>query len=336
LLRRLRSVWRRARPGDASHEVAPLPRRDDLETVVMAPRVLVLNFDPVIEAEGGRRLNAVLGFNEPGRLADEYAADLVECSGGCVRYRVVEWLDLDEHPVKIDGFRYTDAGLVAAWRAGGPFHEPDGLDYRWLIERFGLARRVDAGEADEVWVFAYPYAGLWESTMAGPGAVWCNSPPVEGADVCRRFVIMGLNPERGVGEMLENFGHRVESLLTHAYGSWQPDRPRHAWDHFTRYDLVAPGASGCGTVHHAPNSTADYDWGNPRPVLAAADDWLNYPYLTGRRRMMSARDWGHGDTRAHHRWWLRHLPKAPGRGPDGKLANWWRYAVDLSPQPPPL
>ena len=29
----------------------------------------------------------------------------------------------------------------------------------------------------------------------------------------RRFVIMGYNYQRGVGEMLESFGHRSESIL---------------------------------------------------------------------------------------------------------------------------
>jgi hypothetical protein len=39
---------------------------------------------------------------------------------------------------------------------------------------------------------------------------------------------------------------------------------------------------------------------------------------------------GNGYIRAHHRWWFERLPKAPGRGPDGKLANWWGYVVDFN------
>ena len=45
---------------------------------------------------------------------------------------------------------------------------------------------------------------------------------------------------------------------------------------------------------------------------------------------MNAADWGGGDILAHHRWWLERLPKAPGCGPDGRLANWWRYVVDFN------
>jgi hypothetical protein len=64
--------------------------------------------------------------------------------------------------------------------------------------------------------------------------------------------------------------------------------------------------------------------------MSSADDWLNYPHLTGRQRLMTCEDWGNGDIRLHHKWWFQRLPKAPGRGPDGKLANWWKYAVDFN------
>lgn len=302
------------------------------------PRVLVVNVDPVIESAGGRRLNALLGFNDPYQLAQGYCRDLAECSGGTVRYGIGDWLDVDYHPLKLDGFRYTDATFLAAWHGRGQpgaprFHEPDAVDYHALIRDFSLVERIEVGGVDEVWCFAYPYAGLWESTLAGPGAYFCNSPPVEGVPTSRLFAIMGFNPERGVGEMLENFGHRTESIMRHVYGSWNPAHPQHAWDRFTRYDRVAPGQAACGNIHFAPNSLTDYDWGNRRPVLSSADDWLNYPDLTGRHRPMTAADWGHGDIRAHHRWWLTRLPQAPGRGPDGRLANWWRYVVDFNRYP---
>ena len=65
-------------------------------------------------------------------------------------------------------------------------------------------------------------------------------------------------------------------------------------------------------------------------VLSAADDWLTYPRLTGKKRLMTSADWGGGDIRLHHKWWLSHLPKSPGRAKDGKLANWWKYAVEFS------
>ena len=45
------------------------------------------------------------------------------------------------------------------------------------------------------------YGGYYESIMCGPNAFWCNAPPLKGTEHAnRRFVIMGFNFERGVGE----------------------------------------------------------------------------------------------------------------------------------------
>lgn len=294
----------------------------------VAPKVLVLIFDPLFPDQQDRPLHEVMGWNDPRRLMDGYIADLAECSGGYLHYDLVEVQDVDAFPPKLDGFRYTHASFTAALEGDAAWHEPDAVDYPAIFDEFGIPERVEAGEIDEVWLWGFPHAGFWESTMAGRGAYFCNSAPVPGIATSRIFVTMGFNYQRGVGEMLESFGHRVESIMRHVYGSWDP-RPTHAWNRFTLYDQVAPGQAACGTVHFAPNSERDYDWGNPRPVVSTCDDWLTYPELTGERREMTAADWGHGDIRAYHRWWLRHLPRAEGRT-EGKLNNWWAYTVDFN------
>ena len=107
---------------------------------------------------------------------------------------------------------------------------------------------------------------------------------------------------------------------------WDPPE-QNLWQHFIRYDQVAPGMAQCGNVHFAPNSERDYDWGNRRPVLSGCDDWLHFPDLSGRRRMVDCREWGNGDMRRHHLWWLQHLPRAAG-STYGVRNNWWAYIVD--------
>jgi hypothetical protein len=307
-------------------EQAPRPQRP------IQPKVLLLVFDPIIETEENQRLHQVCGWNDPQVITHGYVADILECSGGFVRYQVVETRILDAFPKKRDGFRYTDESFLRAFREKKGWHQPDAIDYHALIEEFDLVRRVNRDEIDEVWIQAMPYAGLYESTMAGRGAYYCNSPPLTGVNANRPFVLMGFNYERGVGEMLENLGHRAESIMTRVYGSWEPEET-HAWNRFTLYEKVAPGKAACGNIHFAPNSTKDYEWGNKKPVMSSADDWLNYPNLTGKQRLMTCADWGNGDMRAHHRWWFTRLPKARGRGPDGKLANWWKYVVDFNRYP---
>ncbi|MCC6442658.1 MAG: hypothetical protein IT210_04260 [Armatimonadetes bacterium] len=294
----------------------------------LSPKVLVINFDPILRSERGKRLHEVCGWNDPRVLAEGYISDIRECSRGYVRYRVAEWIDADDFPAKMDGFRYTEESYLKCFREGKGWHEPDAIDYKAIIRDYDLARRVASGGIDEVWLWGFPYAGMWESTMAGKGAYWCNSPPVEGIDCPRIFVLMGFNYERGVGEMLEDLGHRTESILTRVYGSWEA-KATHAWNRFTLYDQNAPGQAACGNIHFAPNSQSDYDWGNRRPISSACDDWLDYPRLTGYRRTVTCDDWGNGDIRSHHKWWFHRLPRAPGRT-EGKLNNWWNYVVDFN------
>lgn len=320
-----------ATPGQRATAPKPAGRSPQF----VAPKVLVLNFDPIIKSEGNKRLHEVGKWNDPHYLAEAYAADLRECSGGFARFNIVEWKDIDAFPIKKDGFRYTEDEYLKCMRAGKGWHQPDAVDYKALIRDYNLDKRVASGEIDEVWMFSMPYSGTWESTMAGRGAYFCNSDPIPNVDCPRIFIIMGYNYERGVGEMLEDQGHRTESIMTHVYGSWDPapKEPTHMWNRFTMYDKNNPGRSACGNVHYAPNSTKDYDWGNKTYVMSTADDWLDYPNLTGRKRLMNCSDWGNGYIRSHHKWWLRRLPQAPGLGPDGKQANWWKYTVDFNSYP---
>jgi hypothetical protein len=291
----------------------------------LRPRVVLIIHNPIIHSEGGRRLTQVLGWHDPDDLVRQYQADLREASGGQVDYQVVERVEVDGWVLKRDGFRYDEETYLRCWRNQSGFHKPDEADYARLIADFDLVRKVEDDVVDEVWLFAYPYAGYYESRMAGPGAFWCNSPPMSlGSGLSRHFVIMGFNYERAVGPMLESFGHRVESIMERVWDRWRGEN--NLWKRFTRYDLTAPGQANCGNVHFAPNSVRDYDWGNSRYVLSNCDDWLNFPDFQGVARRVNCAEWGNGDIREHHHWWLRHLPKAPGET-RGILNNWWVYAV---------
>jgi hypothetical protein len=304
------------------------------------PKVLLLIWDPKIESEGGKRLHELFAYHDPEQLCRDYAADLKKASGGFVDYQVVETRWLEEFPTKKDGFRYTFEQLRDVMQGKTEHHDPDAFDYVAMIREQKVVESVEKGDVDEVWMQMMPYGGCWESTMAGDGAWFCNSDPIPADELrCKKlFVVMGFNYERGVGEMLEDFGHRTESTMTHVFGSWDPPTSKealakaHAWDRFTLYDKLLPGEAACGNVHFAPNSTSDYEWGNPTPVESTCDDWLDYPDLDGAKKQVTCADWGNGDIRLHHQWWLERLPKAPGRT-DGKLNHWWSYVVDLNRWP---
>jgi len=99
------------------------------------------------------------------------------------------------------------------------------------------------------------------------------------------------------------------------------------FERFTRYDARKPGRAQVGTVHFAPNSLKDYDWGNPRKVLSRCDTWYDFPDLAGDPRLVDASEWGGGDIRLHHLWWFRHFPHQTGSS--GRFLNdWWGYVLD--------
>jgi len=53
------------------------------------------------------------------------------------------------------------------------------------------------------------------------------------------------------------------------------------------------------------STTADY------PVLSDADDWANFPNLTGRQTVVNASTWG-GTQRGFLIWWLGRFPRTQG------------------------
>lgn len=312
------------RSGDVGPETRLSPLTEEVEPVL--PNVLIISYDPVVPDEGGRRLSKVFGWNRVDELAAGFISDVANASHGYCNYQIADLITVDDWPVKIDGFRYGPDDFLTAWRSGRGFHRPDWANYRRILDSFRVAERIQSGRIDEVWLFAFPYGGFYESRMAGPGAFWCNAPPLEGFEhLSRRFVIMGFNYERGIGEMLESFGHRAESIMGQVFRDARGES--NLWERFTRYDLKYPGKAEVGNVHFAPNSERDYDWGNRRRVPSNCDTWLNFPDLSGAPRLVDCREWGNGDTRAHHLWWFERFPHVPGRS-KGISHNWWEYVVD--------
>ncbi len=290
-------------------------------------RVSLIIHNPTVPLAGGKKLNQALGWGDPDKLSEKFIADIKEISHGYCNYEIVERIEVDGFPVKADGFRYSADNFFTHWQSRSGFHQPDGVDYNPLLSEFDMIGKVDRGDVDEFWLFAFPYAGYYESIMGGPGAFWCNAPELrQTAHASRRFVIMGFNYERGVGEMLEAYGHRAESIMRHAYRHKKGDRDN-LWERFARYDQTHPGKAEVGIMHFAPNSVRDYDWGNKTPVKTRCRTWENFPNLSGEPVVVDCKEWGNGDIRLHHKWWFSLLPHITG-GDDGVAYNWWQYIVD--------
>lgn len=302
------------------------PAEPPLMTVL---KTLVIVYDPLVDRASGKKLSEAMQWNKVEDLARGFMSDLLLVSGELARYRIVERLDVDDFPAKVDGYKYDAQTYLNVARGVSPPYMPQEADYHAILEQFHILERVAKGEIDEVWIFNFPHAGFYESIMGGPGAFWCNAPPLKNSEAAgRRFVVMGFSHERGVGEMLENMGHRAESIMDKVFQNMPEDQ--NLWKRFTRYAKTHPGKAACGTIHFAPNSLRDYDWNNLTPVWSECDDWLyNFPDFKGADflRQVTAADWGNGDIRQHHLWWFNHLPKTSG-STNGILNNWWMYLMN--------
>ena len=320
LLETILSIFRPARfPADNTTEPAQITRS----------KVLVIVYDPAMDDATGTRLSQYMKWHNTSDLVTGFIGDLLEVSKGLARYEIVQRIDLNEFPAKTDGFRYTPKTYLDVLNRITTPHMPQEVDYAAILSKFNILERVARNEIDEVWIFGFPHAGFYESTMGGPGAFWCNAPALVNTTASkRRFVVMGFSFERGVGEMHEAYGHRAESIMEKTFSKTSGDA--NLWKRFIRYEKTSPGKAACGNIHFAPNSQMDYDWGNKTPVKSECYDWLlNFPNFKGDIRTVDDSEWGGGEIRAHHKWWFNHFPRTAGR--KNKIHNnWWQYVV--SPQ----
>ncbi|GJQ51986.1 MAG: hypothetical protein HKUEN02_08330 [Anaerolineaceae bacterium] len=319
------SLFRRKPAPRAQATVAANSPDEPLETIIL--KTLVIVYNPIVEPSTGKRLSEFMRWNAVEDLGRGFMSDILQASGGLVHYQIIERIDVNAFPVKVDGRAYDAESYLSVLRGDAPPLAPAEANYYAILKDFNILSRVAKNEIDEVWIFNFPHAGFYESIMGGPSAFWCNAPPLQRTDAAkRRFIIMGFSYERGVGEMLENMGHRAESIMEKTFEKVPTEA--NLWRRFIRYDKTSPGKAALGNVHFAPNSVRDYDWNNPAAVMSECDDWFhNFPDFKGIRREVSANEWGNGDIRKHHVWWLTHFPKTKGRL-NGVSNNWWRYIAD--------
>lgn len=311
---------------------------------IINAKVLLIIYNPTINSSAGNKLSDQPGWSDPDGMVNDFISDVLQVSGGMARYQVAQRIELDEFPVLADGFQYTSQAFLSVLQGITPPHTPVGVNYEAILSRFNVLQGIAENDYDEVWVMGFPYAGFYESTMAGVGAFWCNAPSLQNTASCqRRFVIMGFSYERSVGEMLHSYAHRCESIMAQVFNcqdflawAYKPNRmpatisptlTLNLFQRFICFDQIAPGKAAVGTVHYAPNSTKDYDWSNQTPVKSECYDWLNFPNFKGDVRTVIGTEWGNGDDRSYQLWWLGHMPKVAGRL-NGVHNNWWQYIAN--------
>ncbi len=297
-------------------------------------KVLGIHFNPLVD---GQPLHKYLNWLSPRQLTETFIQDVGLCSGGLIRYSIVEWIDVNAIPVKADGFQYTTDAYLQMLKTDSTHHEPDWANYSNIINDFDLTQKINSGAIDEVFMWGGPWFGFYESVMVGQGSYWINGsiPSSDYEGTHRRAVIMGFNYgyiqiDTAIAMAMHSLGHRAESIMAHTFGSWNKTTPQHAWDSFTSYQHVSPGNTGCGTIHFPPNiaGTNAYDYNSTFTVKNNCHTFADWPSSSQEQLDISAAVWNYSQ-RGYLRWWYGHLPRQEGTY-NSKIRNWWQYLFDIN------
>lgn len=325
------SDWERP-PFEYDHEVATLPRE---------AKVIVINYNPILTSKGGTNLIQLLRANDPREYSDLLVEAIREASGGYINYTIVDFIEHDEFPVKIDGFRYTEESFLEARRTG-QYHQPDKSDYRIIFENNNLIERCRDEGVTEIWLWGAGGFGYDELAMYIPNRYarfaptlnpWFYRPYDIPEEVERTVWVMGFNYEVGADNMIHSYGHRAESILALVFGGGKWDAAlggQDPWNTFTQVPLDAPEPiAHCGNVHVPPNGVQGYDYNNPRTVLSYAHAWPDaYPDFSDiRPKAISADAWDNTQL-GYQIWWLSRFPRGPGFTKWG-YNNWWVYVANV-------
>ena len=325
--------------------VAPPPAKPIGQKTI---NVIVISFDPVLQTRGNKKLHEYMKWSDPWQLTDKMVADVKEASQGFVNYKIVDKIDFNGFTTFRDGFTYNEDDFLTMWEKDRAKANTGMTSFKWMFEKFKLPQLIKQKNVGEIWLWGAPYFAWDELHWKTPGdkiPYQTDNPwyyrPYDIPDIGKTVWIMGWNYERGEGEMLESYCHRIESVmsLTVGKGVWdQKLNGDNVWTRFTRIDRDFPGESEVGSVHEAPNSAGGYDWDNKKDVWTYADDWLTYPNLPRKKKLLNCDTGGWKGIVGHHKWWMTHIPHSPGVT-DGFYNNWWEYIANydeaIKKLPPP-
>jgi hypothetical protein len=304
----------------------------------------VLIYNPVLESEGGKTLIEHLKANDPREYSHILVNVIREASWGYINYEIVDIIEVDTYPKKVDGFRYTDESFLEVRKTQK--WQPATSSYRLMFEENGLLERFQKEGITELWVWGAggmhmdEFAGYIPNRYARYGPTdnpWLYRPYDIPPELGRTTWVMGFNYEVGADNMIHSYAHRVESqaLLAVADGIWNTHEKRDPWNVFSWLEMDHVGTpSHVGNCHVPPNGQSGYDYNNKRRTLSWADNWARYPDLRGEPRLVSATEWGNNQF-GYMKWLLERVPKFPGYTQYG-YNNWWVYIANTDEDLPEL
>lgn len=290
-----------------------------------------------------------LAFNDPNILTSRVINSFRKSSGGRLDFRIVRTTNISEFPVKTNGYKLnlTDFKYCTShWKDKPKTDEfkrkcETGVDYNKILNTLKICDQVNKGQVDEVWMWGYAWFGFSESALVGPDGFAFNGVVI-GDSTCNKLVpIMGFNYERGLGEALHDFIHRMEATMTTVYKNWSENRTVTKWDLFGLVKAQSKNYnySGCGSAHYTPTSEGEYEYDTgTKEINTVCDNFSDYDTFNSKELFSESKakkvncksDPWLCTQEGYSEWWFSRLPKFIGVGSDGVLNDWLAYFADPS------
>jgi len=299
-------------------------------------KVIVLVYNPRLPKHDNKTLVEHFGWHDPVEYSHVLADVVRQASWGYINYEIVDVIEVNGYPRRLDGTRYDEDTYLEAHRTQQWY--PVMSSYRGFFEDNRILDRCKRDNITELWVWGAPgfhfdeFAGYIPNRYARFGPTenpWFYRPYDIPPEIGHTMWVMGFNYEVGADNMIHSYAHRIESMaaLAMADGVWEPKQMRDPWNVFSWLEMDTPGTpSMVGNCHVPPNGQSGYDYNNKRKVLSWADNWRNYPDLRGKPRMVGSDEWGNNQF-GYMKWLLERLPKYPGYTEYG-YNNWWVYIAN--------
>src|SRR5688572_1830494 len=140
-------------PTRKKSQPASVSQTPDVPPRVTSLKTLVIVYDPTVDVRSGKKLSEYMHWNRVEDLARGFMSDILQTSGGLARYQIVQRIDVDGLPAKVDDYHYDARTYLDVIRGVVRPHLPQEADYDEMIERFNLLQRIALREIDEAWVF---------------------------------------------------------------------------------------------------------------------------------------------------------------------------------------
>jgi len=314
-------------PTNAAPTLTPTPSNRSNFNVTR--KVYILAFNPIMQS--GRSLYAERGWSDPQTMDNQIVSFFKTASSNGLNYQITTYNVINAFPVFLDGRQYNEttydtcrANSANCYTYNGTW---DMLDYNNLLNTYGICSLLNSGQMDELWLYGAGWFGFYEADQAGTGAFNTNGPVINNTTCSSPLNIMGFNVEVGLGNYIEDFGHRMEGTMMTVY----TNHGINVWQKYTntKFGNSDPNyVAGCGQIHYTPNSAGEYIDNTTSYVLSYCNNYDSYPNISYTTPLVSINctAWNCSQT-GYFTFWFEHLPRNKSKDQYGKLNNWWNYFI---------